>query len=206
MKKIIVRILKFGSLFILSFGLILMFIIFGVGDGGLTQSLLNGIEKRALAKQDTWRDRLFLQTIYQSMIYVGYWKYPYASKFLHHYCHQKGDTLFYDANFLLQNKEVQMAIKKEKKIVIFRPITVERPHWHIPKQTYWDLYYTFDLLFMRKEGDKIIFYDNYTFFPLAKKSYTPFKIGRIKFSLNDGLIHIAYPHAKGYISYGQARL
>lgn len=199
----------FLSYFIISsliIGLCVVIIVFVTGDGGYTQKTLQGIEERALIGEETWRDRLFLKSMYQGMVYTGSWKYPHASKFLHHYCQRGGDTLFFDAQFLLKNPDVIKALESHKTSIIFRPHHLKRPNRHIVTHTYWDLYYAFDLLQIRQKGNHVLFYDNYFFHKIQAKSYTPFKLGRIKFELNDGLIHVAYPQAKSFISYGKATL
>lgn len=206
MKKRIFRWAKYTSICLVAVCLVLLVVVFGTGDAGCTQNIVQNIEKRAFEEKNTWTDRLFLQGLYRGMVYVGYWKYPNASRFLHHYCHSKGDTLFFEADFLLQNAEVQKALQNNKNAIVFRPTHRTWESLHVSKYTHWDLFYTFDLLFIKRVGEKVIFQDHYFFRPLQKRSYTPFKVGKIRFSLNDGLIHVAYPEAKSYISYGEVDL
>lgn len=191
------------SLFCWYFFFSTLLIVFGTGDGGYLQRTIDGIEKRAFEKKNTWTDKLLLKGLYQSMVYVGYWKYPYASHFLHHYCRSEGDTLFFNPDFLLKNTEVQQALKTGKNAIVFRPTHRTWESLHVSKRTYWDLFYTFDLLFIKRVDGKVIFQDHYFFRPLHKRSYTPFRIGKVNLSINDGLIHVAYPKAKSYISYGK---
>jgi hypothetical protein len=203
MKKWLFRCAKYTSIFLVAFFFVLLVVVFGTGDGGCTQSTIESIEKRAFEQKSTWTDKVLLQGLYQGMVYVGYWKYPNASRFLHHYCQNEGDTLFFKADFLLQNAEVQTALQNNKNAIVFRPTHRTWESLHVSKYTHWDLFYTFDLLFIKRVGKKVIFQDHYFFRPLHKRSYTPFKVGKIRFSLNDGLIHVAYPRAKSYISYGE---
>jgi hypothetical protein len=206
MKKWLLKLAQYASITLLTCMLGVLLVVFGTGDGGCTQKMLEGIEKRAFAQQSTWTDKLFLKGLYQSMVYVGYWKYPIAARFLHHYCHAKGDTLFFNPDFLLKNIEVQQAIQDNKNAIVFRPTHRTWASLHVAKYTQGDLFYAFDLLSIKKKGSEIVFYDTYIFRQLQKRSYTPFKVGKVRFSLNDGLIHVAYPAAKSYISYGRARL
>lgn len=208
MKKI--KILQY---FVIGFTALLLFVIFMirfVGDAGFIHEKLKHIEERADNQETTFSDKLFLQTIYQSMIMVGSWKYPQASELLNHYCKGGKDTFYFDSKQLLANEEVKEAIKNDKNIIIFRPLVLEKDkgkNVHVCKQLYFDFYYAFDVLSIKKtEKNSIIFYDNYFFQSLQAKKYTNFKIGAIEFQLNDGLIHIAYPDALPFISYSESFL
>ncbi|RYY13017.1 MAG: hypothetical protein EOO36_16550 [Cytophagaceae bacterium] len=72
------------------------------------------------------------------------------------------------------------------------------------RKTDWPLYYTFDLLYIRQRGGKAIFYDNYFFQPVARRSYARFRVGKIGVQLNDGLIRVAYPQARAFVACSQA--
>jgi hypothetical protein len=178
--------------------------IFWWGDGDFIETKLQAIEKRAFENKNTYFDIFFLRSLYQSMIFFGQFHYPNASKMLAHYCEAQKDTIFFDAEKLYnENTELQFAVEKNKTGIIFRPYQSKDKTVHISSSFDWDLYYAFDLLSIRKEGKKVILYDRYVFAPLERKNYTPFKFGKIKFNLNDGLIHIAYPDAKGFMIYGE---
>ncbi|RTQ47886.1 hypothetical protein EJV47_18380 [Hymenobacter gummosus] len=201
MKK---RLLRYLALTATAGAALLLLLVFGTGDAGLTQRLLNGIEARALAGRSTLPDKLLLKGLYQGMMLTGRLRYPQATAFLRYYVGGRGDTLRFDARALLRHPEVQQALQRRKTAITFRHQPPPRPTYHAVRRTDWDLFYTFDLLFIRQQGGQVEFYDQYYFQPLQRRSRTPFRIGNIRFKLNDGLIHVAYPEAKRFTSYGQA--
>lgn len=181
-----------------------LLVVFVTGDAGLTQYLLNGIEARALAGRSTLPDKLLLKGVYRSMLLAGGLRYPQATEFLRYYVGGRGDTLRFDARPLLQHPEVQAALRGRKQAITFRHQPPPRPSYHAVRRTDWDRFYAFDLLFIRRRPGRVEFYDQYYFQPLARRSRTPFRLGRIQFKLNDGLIHVAYPEARKFTSYGAA--
>lgn len=185
---------------------LLLLIVFGTGDAGLTQRLLNGIEVRALAGRSTWLDRLALRAGYRGMMLAGGLRYPQATEFLRYYVSGRGDTLRFDAQPLLRHPEVQQALRQHKRAITFRHQPPPQPTYHAVRRTDWDRYYAFDLLFIRQQPGRVEFYDRYFFQPLQRRSRTPFRVGKIRFQLNDGLIDVAYPEARRFVSYGQAPL
>ncbi|MBG8553849.1 hypothetical protein [Hymenobacter guriensis] len=187
-------------------GFVGLLAIFVTGDFGAAQYILNGIEARALANQSTISDRLVLKALYQVMIISGKWRYPRAGEFLAYYCSGQGDTLHFDAKPLLRHPEMQLALRHHKQAITFRHQPQRNPQHHVVRHTDWDLYYAFDLLFIRQKYGRVSLYDQYYFQPLARKSHTPFHFGKIHFKLNDGLIHVAYPAAKMFTTYGEAAL
>ncbi|TAE67208.1 MAG: hypothetical protein EAZ85_15280 [Bacteroidetes bacterium] len=198
------KIIKFCFISLISVLFIAIFIVFMTGDAQLIQTKLNHIEQRALENKTTDWDRFWLRLLYQNMIFFGQFHYPNASKMLHHYCQQKSDTLFFDAeNLYKENPEVKFAVDNNKTGVIFRPHHIEDIMLHISPVFYWDLYYAFDVLSIKKEGNSVVLYDKYKFNTIETKVYTHFKIGQISLEINDGLIKVAYPKAKGFISYGK---
>jgi hypothetical protein len=163
--------------------LVLALVIGVLGDGGLTQRLLNGAERRALAGRSTWADQLAL---------------------LDYYCTGKGDTLRFDARPLLRHPDVQQALRQHRPGITFRHRAASKSPFYIVAKTDWPLYYAFDLLYIRYTARGVVFYDNYFFQPLARRSYTPFRLGKVRLRLNDGLIRVAYPEARAFIAYGLA--
>lgn len=183
---------------------LVLLIVFGTGDAGLTQYLVNGLEARVLAGRSTPTDKLLLQAAYRGMLLTGGLRYLQATEFLRYYVSGRGDTLRFDANKLLRHPEVQEALRGRKRAITFLHQPPPRPGYHAVRRTDWDLYYAFDLLFIRRRPGRVEFYDQYYFQPLARRSRTPFRLGRIHFKLNDGLIHVAYPQARRFTSYGEA--
>jgi hypothetical protein len=83
----LLRLVGFG----LATGLALLTLLIGItGNGGLTQYLLNGAERRARASRPTRADRLGLQL-------GGRVAYPQAAHLLAYYCAGQGDMLRFDA-------------------------------------------------------------------------------------------------------------
>ena len=178
--------------------------VWGTGDFGLTQHWLNGVEQRALAGHSTNTDRIGLRLLYDGLWLGGRVAYPQAAALLGHYCAGSGDTLRFDAQALLRHPEVQRALRQGKPGVTFRHQPVGKSPFYVVRKTDWPLYYAFDLLYIRQRGDKLVFYDNYFFQPLARHSYVRFRVGKIGIRLNDGLIRVAYPQARAFVAYGQA--
>ncbi len=176
--------------------------LFAVGDFGLIQHVLNGVEKRALAGRSTRLDRYGLRLVYGTLQLGGRVVYPQAAHLLDYYCAGAGDTLRFDARPLLQHPEVQQALRLNKPGITFRHQTSAGP-FYIARRTDWGLYYAFDLLYIHREPGTVAFYDNYFFQPVARRSYTRFHFGRLHCRLNDGLIRIAYPQAQPFIAYGE---
>jgi hypothetical protein len=173
-----------------------------IGDFGLMQHLLNGVEQRALAHQSTWADQWGLRVLYGGLRLGGRVVYPQAADLLAYYCEGRGDTLRFDAHPLLQHPEVQRALRLGKPGITFRHQQSAGP-FYVARRTDWALYYAFDLLYIKQQPDGIVFYDNYFFQPVARRSYTRFNFGRLHCRLNDGLIRVAYPQAKSFIVYGK---
>ncbi|MCB2408637.1 hypothetical protein [Hymenobacter lucidus] len=184
----------------------LLLVVFVTGDFGATQYLLNRAEARALAHQSTRLDQLGLRALYQAMQLTSLIRYPRAAEYLRYYCSGQGDTLRFDAAPLLGNPQVQLALRQHKQAITFRHQPPTNPRHHVVRHTNLDLYYAFDLLFIKTKPGRVIFYDQYYFQPLARKSRTAFQVGNIRFKLNDGLIHVAYPRAKMFVTYGEARV
>jgi hypothetical protein len=177
-------------------------ILVAVGDFGLTQRVLNGVESRALAGQSTAADKLGLRLLYGTLQLGGQVVYPQVAELLDYYCDGRGDTLRFDAGALLQHPEVQQALRLNKPGITFRHQAEAGP-FYIARRTDWGLYYAFDLLYIRRTPGAVVFYDNYFFQPLTRRSYTRFHVGRFHCNLNDGLIRVAYPRAKPFIAYGR---
>jgi hypothetical protein len=173
-----------------------------IGDFGLTQQLLNGVERRALAHQSTWADQWGLRLLYTGLQLGGRALYPQAADLLTYYCEGRGDTLHVDARPLLRHPEVQQALRLGKPGITFRHQQSAGP-FYVARRTDWALYYAFDLLYIKQQPSGIVFYDNYFFQPVARRSYTRFSLGRLHCRLNDGLIRVAYPQAKSFIVYGK---
>jgi len=182
-----------------------LLVVFGTGDFGATQCVLNGLETRALAHRSTLLDRLALKALYQALLVVGRVRHPQAAEFLAYYCAGRGDTLRFDAAPLLRHPEVQLALRHHKQAISFRHHAPTQPRHHVVRRTDPDLYYAFDLLFIRQRPGRVVFYDQYYFQPLARRSRTAFRLGRVRFQLNDGLIHVAYPRARPFTTYGEVR-
>jgi hypothetical protein len=173
-----------------------------VGDFGYTQRVLNGVERRALIHQSTQADKWGLRLLYTTLRLGGNIVHPQAAELLAYYCAGQGDTLHFDARPLFQHPEVQQALRLRKPGITFRHQSVAGP-FHVVRHTDWSLYYAFDLLYIRSEPDGIVFYDNYFFQPVSRRSYTRFSFGRLHCKLNDGLIRVAYPQARAFIAYGK---
>lgn len=176
--------------------------LFAVGDFGLVQRALNGVESRALAGQSSRADQYGLRLLYGTLQLGGQLVYPQAAEMLGYYCGGRGDTLRFDARPLLRHPEVQQALRSRKPGITFRHQADAGP-FYIARRTDWGLYYAFDLLYIRREPAAVVFYDNYFFQPVARRSYTRFQFGRCHGRLNDGLIRVAYPQAKSFIAYGK---
>jgi hypothetical protein len=184
--------------------LVLLGLITGVfGDGGLTQRLLNGAERRALAGHSTWADQLGLRLLYGSLQLGGRVAYPQAAHLLDYYCAGRGDTLRFDARPLLRRPDVRQALRQHRPGITFRHRAAGASPFYVVAKTDWPLYYAFDLLYIRYTARGVVFYDNYFFQPLARRSYTPFRLGKVHLRLNDGLIRVAYPEARAFVAYGQ---
>jgi len=178
--------------------------VWGTGDFGLTQRWLNGVERRALAGRSTTADHLGLRLLYDGLWLGGQVAYPQAAQLLGHYRAGSGDTLRFDAGPLLRHPEVRQALRQGKPGITFRHQAAGTSPFHVVKKTDWPLYYAFDLLYIRQRGDKVIFYDNYFFQPVARRSYARFRVGKIGVRLNDGLIRVAYPQARAFVACSQA--
>lgn len=191
--------------FSLALGLLLgALAVWGTGDFGLTQRWLNGVERRALAGRSTTADHLGLRLVYDGLWLGGQVVYPQAAQLLGHYRAGSGDTLRFDARPLLRHPEVQQALRQGKPGITFRHQAAGASPFYVVKKTDWPLYYAFDLLYIRQRGNQVIFYDNYFFQPLARRSYARFRVGKIGVRLNDGLIRVAYPQARAFVAYSQA--
>lgn len=140
------------------------------------------------------------------MMLAGGLRYPQATEFLRYYVSGQGDTLRFDAQPLLRHPEVRRALRHRKRAITFLHQPPPHPTYHAVQRTDWDRYYAFDLLFIRQQPGRVEFYDRYFFQPLARRSRTPFRLGKIRFQLNDGLIDVAYPEARRFVSYAQAPL
>ena len=202
----LVRLRSSGRL--LGFGLILALLtgalaVWGTGDFGLTQHWLNSVEQRALAGRSTTADRLGLRLLYDGLWLGGRVAYPQAAQLLGHYRKGSGDTLRFDAQPLLRHPEVQQALRQGKPGITFRHQAVGKSPFYVVRKTDWPLYYAFDLLYIKQQGNKLVFYDNYFFQPVARHSYARFRVGKIGIRLNDGLIRVAYPQARAFVAYGQ---
>jgi len=196
----LLRLLSVG----LAAGLVLLTLLVGLtGDGGLTQYLLNGAERRALANHPTWADQLGLRVLYGGLQLGGRVAYPQAAHLLAYYCAGRGDTLRFEAGPLLRRPDVQQALRQHRPGITFRHQAAGKSPFYVAAQTDWPLYYAFDLLYIRYTAQGVVFYDNYFFQPLARRSYTQFRLGKVRVRLNDGLIHIAYPEARAFVSYAQ---
>lgn len=173
-----------------------------VGDFGFTQRVFNGIEHRALQHQTTRLDRWGLQVFYATLRLSGRVLYPQAARLLTYYCEGRGDTLRIETRPLLRHPEVQQALRLHKPGITFRHQRSASP-FYVARHTDWELYYAFDLLYIRQQPTSIVFYDNYFFQPVARRSYTRFHVGRVQWRVNDGLIRVAYPQAKAFVVYGK---
>ncbi|WP_223847097.1 hypothetical protein [Hymenobacter montanus] len=177
-------------------------VLFAVGDFGLTQRVLNGVERRALAGESTRADKLGLRLLYSALQLGGRLVYPQAAEMLSYYCAGRGDTLRFDARSLVQHPDVRQALRLHKPGITFRNQVSAGP-FYVASRTDWERYYAFDLLYIRQVPGGVVFHDNYSFQPLARRSYTRFRFGRLQCKLNDGLIRVAYPEAKSFIVYGK---
>jgi hypothetical protein len=195
--------LRLGSLGLATCLVALALAIGVLGDGGLTQQLLDGAERRALAGRSTWADHLGLRLLYGSLQLGGRVAYPQAAHLLAYYCAGQGDTLRFDARPLLRRPDVQQALRQHRPGITFRHRAGGRSPFYVVAKTDWPLYYAFDLLYIRYTARGVVFYDNYFFQPLARRSYTPFRLGKVRLRLNDGLIRVAYPEARAFIAYGR---
>jgi hypothetical protein len=184
--------------------LVLALVIGGLGDGGLTQRLLDGAERRALAGRSTWADQQGLRLLYGGLDLGGRVAYPQAAHLLSYYCAGRGDTLRFDARPLLRRPDVQQALRQHRPGITFRHRAASKSPFYVVAKTDWPLYYAFDLLYIRYTARGVVFYDNYFFQSLARRSYTPFRLGKVRLRLNDGLIRVAYPEARAFIAYGLA--
>ena len=178
----------------------LTLVVGGLGDGGLAQHLLNGVERRALAGRSTWADQLGLRLLYGSLQLGGRVAYPQAAQLLAYYCAGKGDTLHFDARPLLRRPDVQQALRQRRPGITFRHRAASKSPFYVVARTDWPLYYAFDLLYIRYSARGVELYDNYFFQPLARRSYTPFRLGKVRLRLNDGLIRVAYPGARAFVA------
>ena len=193
----------------LGFGLALLLLagalaVWGTGDFGLTQRWLNGVERRALAGRSTAADHFGLRLLYDGLWLGGRVAYPQAAQLLGHYRAGSGDTLRFDARPLLRHPEVRQALRQGKPGITFRHQNGGTSPFYVVSKTDWPLYYAFDLLYIRQRGGQVIFYDNYFFQPVARRSYARFRVGKIGVRLNDGLIRVAYPQARSFVAYSQA--
>jgi hypothetical protein len=177
-------------------------IVWGTGDFGLTQRWLTGTEQRALAGRSTLADRWGLRVLYRGLQLGGQLTYPQAAGLLGHYLHGGGDTLRFDARPLLRHPEVQQALRQHRPGITFRHQAAGKSPFYVVAKTDWPLYYAFDLLYIKYEPTGVVFYDNYFFQPVARRSYARFGLGKVHLRLNDGLIHVAYPEARPFIVYG----
>lgn len=177
--------------------------VWGTGDWGLTQRWLTGAEQRALAGRSTAADRLGLRLLYQGLLVGGGVAYPQAAGLMRHYLQGSGDTLRFDPQPLLRHPEVQQALRQHRPGITFRHQAAGASPFYVVRRTDWPLYYAFDLLYIGHTANKLYFYDNYFFQPLARRSYTRFRLGKISLRLNDGLIRVAYPGARAFVAYGE---
>ncbi|MDQ2772306.1 MAG: hypothetical protein M3Y54_17610 [Bacteroidota bacterium] len=177
-------------------------LLFAVGDFGLGQRVLDGVERRALASRSTRADRWGLRLFYGTLQLGGRIVYPQAAQLLAHYCAGQGDTLRLDAQPLLRHPEVQQALRLRKPGITFRHQANAGP-FYVARRTDWSLYYAFDLLYIRWVPGGVVFQDNYFFQPLARHSYTRFRFGQFHCRLNDGLVRVAYPQARPFIVYSK---
>jgi hypothetical protein len=173
------------------------------GDGGLTQRLLDGAERRALAGRSSRADQLGLRLLYGGLQLGGRVAYPQAAHLLDYYCAGQGDTLRFDARPLLRRPDVRQALRQRRPGITFRHRAASKSPFYVVAQTDWPLYYAFDLLYIRYTARGVELYDNYFFQPLARRSYTPFRLGKVHLRLNDGLIRVAYPGARPFIVYSR---
>jgi hypothetical protein len=197
------RLLRLSGFGLATCLLLLVFVLGGLGDGGLTQRLLNGAERRALAGRSTWADQLGLRLLYGGLQLGGRLAYPQAAHLLAYYCTGRGDTLRFDARPLLRRPDVQAALRQHRPGITFRHRAAGTSPFYVVVKTDWPLYYAFDLLYIRYTAQGVVFYDNYFFQPLARRSYTPFRLGKVRLRLNDGLIRVAYPEARAFVAYSR---
>jgi hypothetical protein len=179
-------------------------VVWGTGDFGIIQHWLDGAERRALAGRSTPTDRRGLRLLYQGLWLGGRVACPQAAQLLGHYCAGTGDTLRFDARPLLRHPEVRRAVRQGRPGITFRHQAAGASPFYVVAKTDWALYYTFDLLYIRRRGGRVIFYDNYFFQPLARHTYARFRVGKIGVKLNDGLIRVAYPRGRAFVACSEA--
>ena len=184
-------------------GLLAGTVVWGTGDFGLAQRWLAGTEQRALAGRSTLADRWGLRLLYRSLQLGGQLAYPQAAGLLGHYLGGSADTLRFDARPLLRHPEVQQALRQHRPGIAFRHQAAGSSPFYVVGKTDWPLYYAFDLLYIKYLPTGVVFYDNYFFQPVARRSYARFGVGKVQLRLNDGLIHIAYPEARPFVAYGR---
>jgi hypothetical protein len=194
-----------NSLRYCAFSLVLLLLatavaVWGTGDFGLTQRWLNGVERRALAGRSTTADHLGLRLLYDGLWLGGRVAYPQAAELLGHYRAGTGDTLRFAAGPLLRHPEVRRALRQGRPGITFRHQAAGASPFYVVAKTDWPLYYAFDLLYIRQRDGKVVFYDNYFFQPVARRSYARFRVGKIGVRLNDGLIRVAYPQARAFVA------
>lgn len=198
------RILTSLALALAASGLLAGVVVWGTGDFGLTQHWLAGVERRALAGRSTPADRWGLRVLYRGLQLGGQLAYPQAAGLLGHYLRGTGDTLRFDARPLLRHPEVQEALRQHRPGITFRHHAAGSSPFYVATKTDWPLYYAFDLLYIKYLPSGVVFYDNYFFQPVARRSYARFGLGKVQLRLNDGLIHVAYPEARPFVAYGPA--
>lgn len=179
-------------------------VVWGTGDFGLVQRWLSGAERRALAGRPTLADQWGLRVLYRSAQLAGQLAYPQAAGLLGHYLAGTGDTLRLDTAPLLRHPEVQRALRQHRPGITFRHQAAGGSPFYIVARTDWPLFYAFDLLYIKYLPTGVALYDNYFFQPLARRSYTRFRLGKVRVKLNDGLIRVAYPEARAFVVYGLA--
>lgn len=192
-----------------AFGLSLLLLtaavaVWGTGDFGLTQRWLDGVERRALAGRSTTTDHLGLHLLYDGLWLGGKVAYPQAAELLGHYRAGSGDTLRFAAGPLQRHPEVRLALRQGRPGITFRHQAAGASPFYVVSKTDWPLYYAFDLLYIRQRGGKVVFYDNYFFQPVARRSYARFRVGKVGVRLNDGLIRVAYPRARAFVACSEA--
>jgi hypothetical protein len=190
-----------------SFGWLLLaaaLVVWGTGDFGVIQRWLDGAERRALVGRSTPTDRLGLRLLYRSLWLGGQVACPQAAQMLGHYCAGTGDTLRFDARPLLRHPEVRQAVRQGRPGITFRHQAASASPFYMVRKTDLPLYYTFDLLYIRQRGGRVVFYDNYFFQPLARRTYARFRAGKIGVRLNDGLIRVAYPQGRAFVACSEA--
>ncbi len=132
-------------------------------------------------------------------------RFPLAASLLEHYCAGSADTLRFDAAPLMRDAAVQSALRANKRGIVFKKQPAQNPDYYVVGKTNLAFYYAFDLLRIKMCRKGVAFYDDYYFQPLAGNVRPLFQFGKIKVRLNDGLIKVAYPDAKPFVAYGEAR-